>query len=101
MNVIEKIKEMPNAPYPIYRKAFAEGGDIYFPFDITFDDLHRLAEIVEVAEKALHRLSAVGDRAAQKHWEETGSYSSFDEPNSVQVADAALKEINRLKEQTK
>ena len=45
---------------------------------------------VKALVEALDRIATWGDTKASMHLEETGSYSWFDEPGSVQMARAAL-----------
>ena len=51
----------------------------------------RIAEL----EAALRYIAAFDDAAASAHLERTGIYSAFDEPGSVAIARAALKETPR------
>jgi len=45
---------------------------------------------IEALEAALQRIAAYDDKLANDRLLETGSYGSFDEPGSVQVARRAL-----------
>jgi hypothetical protein len=45
------------------------------------------------AVSALKQIAAFNDEGASKHLEQTGSYSSFDEPGSVEIARKALASV--------
>lgn len=51
-----------------------------------------LREKVEIYEKALNAIGAFTDQSGSEYLKETGKYSLFDEPHSVQTAREALLE---------
>ena len=49
------------------------------------------ADEIERLRKVLLQIAATTDEQAEKHLQETGSYSRFDEPNAVQIARKAIR----------
>lgn len=71
----------------------------YFRRTVVYGDeanqiIERLERKVERLEMTLTKIAAFSDSAASERLKTTGSYSSFDEPGSVQIARHALAASN-------
>jgi hypothetical protein len=65
----------------------------YYPMSPNKVDAEFIVKAVNAyypMRDALEKIAAFDDRHAQKRLDETGSWSGFDEPGSVQIARAAL-----------